>query len=1300
MHRVVPEFIIENYKAGVMRGEFQAVGLFLDLSGFSTMTDALMKHGQHGAEVLANLMHSVFDPLVDSIFSYGGKISSYAGDGITAFFSIDEDINKACLNALASAWLIQRRLVKNSQRHTVYGSFEFTVKIGLACGNISWGILRSEDGNAATYYFRGSVVDECSTAEQHAGAGQILISNDLYVLAEGLIQAEPSNGYHELTGFKVELPDTMPSTLPPVDLDVSRIFMPEDVIAHDAHGEFRQIVNLFMRFPHLTDDKLAEVSRVLFKLRKQYGGLLNRIDFGDKGCNMLMLWGAPVAFENDIARALNFILDLKSRVDVSITAGVTYYVAHAGYLGSVMCEDYTCYGWGVNLASRFMMNAPAGEVWIDDRIARRVANRFVFDYIGSQRFKGFSSEQSVYRLNSYNQNAESIYPGEMIGRDWEISQLEKFVDPIWRGEFAGALLVLGAAGIGKGRLVQGFRFSQVFESQQALWAVCQTEQILRQSFNPFRSWLFQYFDFASNQDTAARKEIFDSKLDLLIRSVPETDSVRELDRLRSVLGSLVDLTWTGSFYEQLDAEARYNSTLLALTSLIKVECLRQPLVLFVEDIQFIDDDSLHFLPRLKRSLSGGEEPFPVAIIATSRIENRNFTLENELVDEQMLLQGLPREVVARMVEILLGGAPSLDLIDLVMDRSEGNPYFIEQIIHYLLEERLIEMSSVGWIQVKRLHQSFLPGDIGALLVARLDQLSRKVKELVHTASVLGREFLVKVLAEITMEGDAFDQYVNMAERSAIWVGDDVGRYIFTHALLCDTAYSMQIQARRQELHSMAMYAIEKLFKDEMEFHFAELAYHAERAGLREKAVLYDSLAGKAARNAYQNSKGVEYLTRALSFTLEDELNIRFEILVQRVELFNRLGKRDRQLEDINFITKIAEQLQEDDRLAKAMMLRAAHSYFVGDFIHSIEQVRKAREYSPDLINSELGLYTLVVGFMSLLYLGKADKAMQHGQEALGLSRLAGNRKEEGRILTAIGLVALETNEPGSAIGYLEEAVAIAREVGDPSLEMKALINLAKAEGSLTGNYAHARSLYEYAHKLGRMVGDRHFESASLINMGFAAGMLGNFTSARTYYEQALSISFEIDSPLMVLYCRLNLSSLAGIQNQADVAMQQAQEAIALAQKNSQRSEEAWGFLYLGYAHSLKGELELAKDDFRKSLEIRNDLNQPAMSMEPIAGLVEVHLKADDLNSAKIDVETILEYLHAGNTLEGAEEPLRIYNACYSYLERVGDPRSQDVLSAARELLETQVSRFVDEESRNHYIENIPWRRAIRDAARS
>ena len=121
MHRVIPELIVENFRAGNSRGEFPALGMFLDLSGFSTMTDVLMGHGQHGAEVLAGLMHDVFDPLVESVFDYGGKIVGFAGDGVMALYPIEADARSTALQALTSAYVIQNRLKEHPTRQTPYG---------------------------------------------------------------------------------------------------------------------------------------------------------------------------------------------------------------------------------------------------------------------------------------------------------------------------------------------------------------------------------------------------------------------------------------------------------------------------------------------------------------------------------------------------------------------------------------------------------------------------------------------------------------------------------------------------------------------------------------------------------------------------------------------------------------------------------------------------------------------------------------------------------------------------------------------------------------------------------------------------------------------------------------------------------------------------------------------------------------------------------------------------------------------------------------------------------------------------
>lgn len=1296
MHRVVPELIVENYRAGRYRGEFDAVGMFLDLSGFSVMTDVLMQHGQHGAEVLAGLMHSVFDPLVESVFDYGGKIIGFAGDGILALYPVDGDAHLTALRALTSAHLIQKRLTENPSRQTIYERFSISAKIGLAGGSVSWGILRSPREDQATYYFRGSAVDQSAEAEHHARAGDILLTKSLGELLEGLIETSPCGPFRCFEEFRVDLPAPRPIVFPPVDLAVSRLFMPEEVIAYDVRGEFRQIVNLFMRFPNLTETQLSELMDQVFDLKTKYGGLLNRLDFGDKGCNLLLLWGAPVAYENDISRALNFLLELKAHVRFPITSGVTYYIAHAGYLGSPLCEDYTCYGWGVNLASRFMMTAPIGDTWVDDRIARRISKRFDVEFIGSQIFKGFAVEQKVHRLHGYKQSQEPIYQGEMVGREDKLAQLASFIAPLWQDRFAGALLISGDAGVGKSRLLYEFRLSKIFADKDILWAVCLSDQVVRQSFNPLRSWLSRYFGVFPNQPVDERRRAFDSKLNDLLATIPARDLAREMDRTRSILGAVLDLHWEGSLYEQLDAEVRYNNTFLTLINLIKAESLRQPVVFVLEDFQFTDHDTRDFVARLKRALLAAGESYPVAIIVTSRPPTSD--IPEQFVDVLIDLRGLSSEAIGHLAEIRLGAPPAPHLVTLLVNRSEGNPYFAEEIIRYLQEESLIETGGAGWRLVRPADAALLPGDIRSILVARLDQLPRGVRESVQTASILGREFEIPLLTHMWREDERLLQYVEEAEQAAVWRPVDEVHYIFAHRLLRDAAYEMQMQARRRELHALAVDALEHLYGDSPA-RYAELAHHADYAGLGSRAQKYYRLAGKTAAASYQNQQAVEYFTLALAFTDSDDLTSQFDILVQRVELYSRLGKRDLQWKDLLSLERWAEDLDDSERVAKSWMLRASYYFATGDSLHSVECAERAAAYPRAPANEELRLYTQTVWSLALLRLGRLEEAMQMARATLEQAQATGNRREAARILSAMGLIALEQKEPAHSHGYLTEALRIARELKDLGLQSRALNNLAVAEHSVNRNYALAHEYYEQTYQLARELGDRNVEGFSLSNLGFIAGIQGQFLTARSYHEQALLAAREIGNQYFETYTLINLSAVAGNQSEPQAALQYAREAASLARKISERSGEAWAALYKGYAYLALGQLEEAKDAFHQAAAIRDELDQPALLMEPLAGLVETYLSADDLESAWREGEKVLRFLESGSTLDGTEEPLRVYYTCYRLLQEKQHPSAQQILETANRLLEDQVSKLRDEAARTSFIENFPWRRALYRAAR-
>ena len=1259
------------------------------------MTDTLMQHGQHGAEVLAGLMHGVFDPLVESIFEYGGKVVGFAGDGIMALFPLEEDPpQEVALRALAAASEVQAHLFENPVRQTPYGNFQFSVKVGLAVGDVAWGILRSADEQSATYYFRGAAVDESAKAEQQAIAGEILFTRAMFDLVSDSALTQPAGSFHRYGGFRHGKPSPSPTNFPPVDFETSKVFFPEEIVSQDVRGEFRQVVNLFMRFPELEGEELEGFFRVVFELRQKFGGLLNRLDFGDKGCNMLMLWGAPVAYENDIGRVLNFILELKSRVKFPITAGITYYIAHAGYLGSSMSEDYTCYGWGVNLAARFMMSANAGQTWVDDRIARRVSAWFEIEFLSAQKFKGFSSEQKVHVLKSRRVEAGSIYQGEMVGRGEELSRCLKFAEPLWKWQYPGVLLLLGDPGTGKGRLLHEFRTMALRENPNMRWGVLQADQILRQSFNPIRYWLLRYFDVAATEDVEKRIENFETRMRRVIETTPDQDLALELDRLRSVLGALIDLYWEGSLYESLDAKSRYNITLAALIYLIEAESLIQPLVLVLEDAHYIDEDTLQFLPRLKRALQTGKAPYPVALVIASRVQGNPFAADEGLADVTITLGRLSEEAVARQLDVLLGGPSAAGLTTLVLDRSEGNPFFIEQIVRYLQEESLLETRGDGWALSNRVRDLFLPGDIRAMLVARLDQLEMSVKEIVQTAAILGRVFSMPVLAEMSGNTSMVKESVQEAEQHAVWKFAGENKYIFSHGLLRDAAYTMQMRAHRQELHRLAVNALENNYGADVQFHYAELAYHAELGELKPKALQFYTLAGKASAEAYQNNQAIDYFTRAYSFAAFDDYDTQYHLLHERVSLYGRIGNRSLQAKDLELLEKLAVQLRDDRRLAIAWKLYAHYYFTIGDYPNTLQTSERVIEMSMRLEDPEIALGIYLVQSQAFFRLGRVKEAIARQSEGLDLARTLKNRVEEGRSLTALGLILLESHQPARAVERMEQAVDIAREVGDRVLESRALGNLANAAAYVLRDYIAAREYYKQAERLAVELGDRFGEGVEKANIGWVNMLLGDYETARAELEGALSIAREVDHSYQEIYTLLNLSAVNEAQGNVEASEQYAAQAMTLSLEKGDRSGEAWSYYYLGNAFLGGGKLEEARSAFARALEMRAEQNQPSLAKEPLAGLIRVALADHDPGLAIQYANEVLEYLSNGGTLDGAEEPLRIYLACFNALKTKHDPRCDDILAVARDLLNAQASRISVVSSRRRFIDNVPWRREI------
>ncbi|MBI5951030.1 MAG: tetratricopeptide repeat protein [Chloroflexi bacterium] len=1301
VHQLVPEFIYQKYRVGDFYGTFQGAAMFADLSGFSTMTDVLSVHGTHGAEVLADMMRVVFEPLVDAVYAQGGFVIGYAGDAFNAIFPVRQDGPEAMKRCLAAAWTMQTHAKSRPLVNTPYGDFPIRIKVGIGFGATTWQIFKSIDGKRASYWFRGQSLNGAVEAEESAHAGEVVADPISYPLLQDVVSVVvPLANYFLLEEIReTELPASLTVSPPkPVD-DLVEVFFAEAVTKLPIAGEFRQAVNLFIDIPaNISDAALIRpFMETVYLLQEQYGGFFLRPDLGDKGFNLLMFWGAPTAHENDVDRALNFLLELSARTGITLRAGISYRLAYAGFIGSSQREDYTAYGWGVNLAARMMESAGMGEYWMDEETARRAARHFNIKLLGEHKFKGFKQEQKVFTLVGRRNLTEAVYQGQFVGRGDELAALSEFTEPLRRGGFAGVLLLKGEAGIGKSRLVHSFQTSAYFHDFPAYWAVCQTDEILRLPFNPFADWLKKRFELVEGQPEKVIRDRFSRILQQLVESTPDAELAAELARTSSVLAALVNIPMPGSLYESLDAKGRYENTLIALGALLRAESLQKPLVLFLEDTHWLDEASSDFLSHFVRTLLA-EKQYPIAMIATQRPEGESPWAADQIPAREIRLDKLASRDLSQLAADILSQPVSDSLLALLDSRAEGNPFFAEQILRYLSEQNALVLDADGKYFAKAGVGTSLPTDVRSVLVARLDRLTRQVREMVQTASVLGREFEVRILGEMLRADREFSSHLTQAENADIWTALSEIAYIFRHALLRDAAYSMQLLARQRELHGLAVSAMETVYRDDLEAHYGELAYHAEKAYLREKALRYLTLAGKLALGVYQNQRAIDYFTRALAFVPDDDLQTRFEILLERAEAYSRVSEFDAQLRDLDVLEELANQLMLDKLLGLAFSKRSHYFNSLGNYHNALMYADKAVIHSRMAQDGSTLLASYSVKQTALMRLGQTGEAVQQGEQALKFAKQIGDRHGEAVALTVLGLIAVENEGPASARLYHEQALTISREIKDRYLEAKILNNLANAVVSL-GDIPAAQDYYSESFSIFHEHGDLSGKGLILSNLGWLAGILGNYPAAREYYERCLPILSKIGSRMEEMYAYLNLSAIEIAQGFSQAALDWLEKAFRLSVNIGEQAATGWAYFYAGYAHLLNGTFDLAVQSFLKSIDIRAQLVSPVLAMEARAGLCKAYQKSGNLHAAKNEAGQVMDYIEENRTLEGMEEPLLAFLSVIEALVEAEDPRSGVVLRYATQFLETQVSKLRSQEARHNFVENVPWRRRIQQMAR-
>ncbi|MEM7126498.1 MAG: tetratricopeptide repeat protein [Chloroflexota bacterium] len=1387
MHHLIPSLILEKAMLGQSSGQFDAVVLFIDTSGFTRLTTQLTEQGREGAEVLADILQTVFEPLVEAVYAHGGFIAGFAGDAFKAIYpsshtvplenqnlesteiamgnagfqrnpAIDE---ASYLHALATAEQIRSHMDANPSHETPYGTFDFRVRLSIGDGQVTWSIWASDDEDAEQTYgytFSGSALDQAIRGEDHADGGELVVTQSVHRtisasqpdLLTGRVLTGDAEGYLCITNIAKSLPVAR-SVIGdvPAPLGNASSFYPEFLLTTQTRGEFRTVQTLFINVqrlpkPNAEDDFLP----IFFQLLHQYGGYLcriGRVGSGDPGGTFLLFWGAPISHENDLERVISFVLALREKISIPFRAGITYGVVYAGFVGSALREEYTCHGNSVNQAARQMGVAEWGQILLDAETARRAQDEFALTLAGHYALKGLEQEQPLFAVGgSRIQDEESIYRTNFIGRYTELTQLQSAIQPIFSGKFGGIVHVSGEAGIGKSRLVHEFLMMSMQEDLQIF--IGQVDEILREPLNPLRYFLDRYFEQSLANEEDVNKARFDETLNNLIAHIPSNEQGKELQaelvRTRSFLGALVNVHWADSLYELSEPKLRYENTFAAIKALIKAESLRRPLLLLLEDGQWLDPSSLSFLEILIHNV----ESYPFAILITARPadEGVGSTLSSGIVQHELyreiFIEPLSETDIANLAQDYLGSPTSMELSQLLKERAEGNPFFAEQLLLYLQENSLLVDEGMGWELAEQATESGndLPADLQTVLVARLDRLTQEVKQVVQTAAVLGREFSVQILSQMLRDEATLGDKMRAAEESAVWNSLNELRYLFRHALLRDAAYEMQLRARLNTLHRLAANAIETLYIGKLGSHYSDLVYHYRQSNESDNERTYARLAGEHAASQYANHAAITYYSRALELTPDDLRQLRFELLFAREHVYDLLGDTAAQKADLDQLLDLASAITDDAQATAAyqaqvtLRLTKYHEQ-VGDFSEAAdfatEAIRLAQfGQSPEseatayfrwcIVLSRLGYYEEArekaesalsiaqahgirkLEAHSIMQLGNSDYFYDRYEDAaarykqiLVIYQELSDLRNEASTLTNLGLVARYQGDYQLASDYSNQAIQKHRAVGN----RRGLAGILQSLGALSlEQYKFDDALSQLTQSLliYRELGDRNGELITLTNLCNLYRTLGDYPTAEAHNQEALKLAIAIGKRQMECTIYMVQSFLDFLQHRYEIAHTQIQKGIALADQLGAEPLGLSGLKYLGHVLAALGQADEAQSAYQRGVEFYRAQEQPQLAIEMLAFLARITLNQNKIDEGTEYTEEILAYLETDEALYGVTEPMSVYLACIHLLKRNNDSRAETLVQTAYRLLMEWASNIDDEVLSESFLNGVASHREI------
>ncbi len=1321
MQNFVPQFIIQKYAQGERNGRFKATTLFIDFAGFSSLTESMFRFGQSGAEQLSQTIKSNLKPVIQTVQQAGGIIPLFAGDAFIAIFPSTSESNEDEQNAWATAAQMISTWESSAENAQTLG-----IKIGMGKGEVEWGIV-GEDG-CNSYYFRGDAIEQCAHAQTYAQPGQLILAAELLPSPfQPITRPIGSTGFFNATG----LPDvsliSSQNNISAYSINETRnwVSIPESIHTIQGDAEFRTIAPVFISFKDFDhhDDLNAFVS-VIINLTNQYGGTFSQLDFGDKGGVIVLWFGAPISYENNAERAISCLVALRehSQFKAKWRAGVTHGMVWAGIRGASTRKEYGAIGNVVNTAARLAFKANWGDIWVHENVADQIHHVQDLEHIGQFMLKGLSHETAVYRVTHQFKQPNTAPTGAFIGRNSELTFLTEAIQPLFKGEFSGVIYLDGEAGIGKSHLMAEW-LSQ--NKEQLNWLYCPTNDILKQSLNPIKAGLNQYFSTAPYVSIQENQSRIHSKISNLQQALQETESstlqhlLKSIPRIERHLQTLLEIQENDGLQSQLDPKLQYQNILTSISSFIKLLSASKPLILLIEDAHWLDQDTKSYLDSLPNLLFD----FPVAIVIVSRYlaQDNYFQLDlpEHIPTSRLSLSHLSSSHSESLIKSLADSTVLPNTLQYLQDKSNGNPLFLKQLTLLINEKSgqpapsMIESSTSFQYQVNPL----LPETINDLLVSRLDQLEPQTKQLVQIASVLGQKVSSKVLRALTKANQQeFERCRETAVRQNIWLDTSKSECHFAHALMRDAAYMMLMQSQKRDLHLQAAQTVEEIYARDLKNHYDEIAHHFENAfHLGEESILYKALdylqcAAAEARAKYENWSAIEHLERAVSIAPNENLNLQFSLKIELVKTYAKLGERYKQAAYLKELECEFEKLLPEQKV-EYLVFQASYYYFISEYKKVLPITSKGIEIAKEY-NLELGKGRLILQKGSAIQrLDDFEEAKNHFHKAQKIAL----RLEEAEFLAsvywAIGSLYYQNNQLDLSENFFKQNLNIFQDLNHLSGKAKSL-NALGAVKATQGNLQDAKKYFQECQQIAQEIGERYLNGILKGNLGRLAADFNEHAKAENLYLESIDLQKEVGnfhgaiitynnlSDLLIQlgryrqaekYCRTGLKyteqisftdnelifwgrigELEIINGEYEKAEKSIIHSYSLAQESDNQTRQFFAHSRLGICNFFLSEYSIAKKHLNIALSLSDKIKTglDGRIFETHLYLTAVYQKLREHHEANKNLIQVFEQFETKTLEMNTLHPFNIYLLLYQILVNFDDPRSEEILNSGYTHLKT------------------------------